>query len=88
MNIYQLAVATFGSERQKKQAIEELSELSLALIHSMSGKATQESVIDEVVDVIIMMRQLTEIYGEEAINSRIEYKLDRLKARIASGYYD
>jgi len=88
MNIYQLAVATFGSERQKKQAIEELSELSLALIHSMSGKATQEAVIDEIVDVIIMMRQLTEIYGEEAINKRIEYKLDRLKARIKSGYYD
>lgn len=72
----------YGVEAQEGMAIEERAELIAALRHTLRGRATMSEVIDEIADVTIMMQQLAFIYGEEAIDCRIDSKLERQMQRI------
>jgi hypothetical protein len=77
-DIFQTAVDLYGESNQAEKAIEECSELITALIKFSHGRATDEQVIDEIADVIIMSNQLRIIFGQEDVDERIKYKLERL----------
>lgn len=80
--IYKKAISTYGVESQRRMAIEEMSELTNALMKFDRGRCTIEDIIDEIADVVVMMKQLSIIYGESLVNHRIEFKTQRLKRRL------
>ena len=91
--VLQNAVDTYGKEAQVDMAIEEMSELTKALLkHRRAEKApetwdyekTRQNILEEVADVIIMLTQLLMIYGgREIVQDDINQKVRRLKERLA-----
>ncbi len=82
------AVSTFGASAQTDMMIEEMSELTKALLkyrragdNESARAVAQTSILEEMADVEIMLAQMHIIYGESY--SVLRYKLDRLAARIA-----
>lgn len=90
--ILQQAVDTYGKEAQTDMAIEEMSELSKALLkHRRAEKSpeawdyerTKQNIYEEIADVIIMLTQLLMIYGgREEIQKDIDSKVSRLAERL------
>lgn len=80
--IYRQAVEEYGIEPQRKMAIEEMAELTNALMKQDRGRNTEADVIEEIADVTIMMQQLAIIYGPSAVQEQIEYKTQRLALRL------
>lgn len=91
IEVYERAINTYGTEAQIDQAIEEMAELTQALIKrrrhwnaygSYSGDI-QENISEEMADVTIMIEQLSMIFenDNDVIRFRIE-KINRLKERI------
>ncbi len=81
MTIFHDAVEKLGRRSQFTKVLEELAELTLALIHYKDGKTTHDEVVDEIVDVSIMLEQLKvmmEISNEE-MTKKWEEKLARLQ---------
>lgn len=73
------AIEVFGKENQKKQAIEELSELTTALCHDLRGR--KSNVDEEIADVMIMLKQLIIIYGNaDKVAQFMNQKIDRLES--------
>lgn len=85
VDIYKLAIDTFGEQSQIDQAIEEMAELIQALQKLRRYKASDKlifSVIDEIADVANMIEQLSRIFGSARIEQVREKKLKRLRGRI------
>ena len=80
--IYRKAIETYGVEAQTKMAIEEMAELTNALMKFARGRNTVDDIIEEIADVTIMMRQLAIIYGQKAVDLQIDYKTQRLARRL------
>lgn len=80
--IYKKAIAQYGVEPQRKMAIEEMAELTNALMKFARGRVTVEDIVEEVADVSIMMQQLGIIYGQKAVDLQIDYKTARLEKRL------
>lgn len=80
--IYRKAVETYGIDAQRRMAVEEMAELTNALMKQDRGRNTAMDVIDEIADVTIMMQQLAFMYGREVVQERIEYKTQRLAHRL------
>ena len=80
--IYRKAIETYGVEAQTKMAIEEMAELTNALMKFARGRNTVDDIIEEIADVTIMMRQLAIIYGQNAVQLQIDYKTQRLARRL------
>lgn len=76
------AILTFGPETQINQAVEEMAELTAALNHYRRGKIDKDAVASEIADVIIMMEQLSIIFGADAVHKWQDSKLERLEKRI------
>lgn len=76
------ALLTFGTEGQINQAIEEMAELTVALNHYRRGRIDRDAVASEIADVIIMMEQLSLIFGVDAVHKWRDSKLERLEKRI------
>lgn len=74
------AVKYFGAEPQKRQAIEECSELIQAICKDMRSK--DHNVEEEISDVMIMLEQLTHIYDNDKIEKFKEEKINKLKKII------
>lgn len=86
--IMKRAIATYGNWAQTNVAIEEMAELTKALLktrrvpeddHAAQQRATS-NVIEEIADVEIMIDQLKIMYGESYVNAVREQKLVRLEA--------
>ena len=86
-------VNTYGAEAQVDMAIEEMSELTKALLKyrrkeaqgSKDLEAARENILEEVADVIIMLTQLIMIYGgRDLVQETIENKVDRQIKRLAN----
>ena len=77
------AVSTFGVVPQFEMAIEECAELIVAIRGFDRGKNSRADVIDEIADVTIMCEQLKQMFGPDWVEDRIEFKINRLRARIA-----
>lgn len=73
------------------KAVEELSELSTALIQYLVKEENKEkqlkSVIDEIGDVEIRLNILRKIFGEEEVDNRISFKLNKFSEYIDKGLY-
>ena len=80
--IYKQAIAQYGVEPQRKMAIEEMAELTNALMKFDRGRNTVEDIVEEIADVTIMMQQLAIIYGQKAVDLQIDYKTARLAKRL------
>ena len=79
------AIELYGAINQMRKAVEELTELSLALQHRLDGKTDHADVIQEVADVKIMAQQMAIIFGSDKVDEAVEMKLDRLIKRIIKG---
>ena len=75
----------YGSQNQILKCCEELSELNAAILHYVNkGKNNTDEVLDEMADVYIMLEQMRHVFpfGENVLNERIDYKLNRQLDRI------
>lgn len=68
---------------------EELQELSLVLTQMAlkEEKVKKQEVIDEIGDVTIRLKVLKHFFNKHKINTRIQYKLDKLKSYVANNKY-
>lgn len=79
---------TYGERPQVDMAIEEMSELTKALLKMRrAGKdgiqAAREAIIDELADVRIMTRQMEILYQcEDEVERRIDFKVQRQLSRL------
>ncbi len=94
--ILQQAVSTYGKEAQTDMAIEEMSELTKALLKErrqvkkgfdVSSAETfemlEDDISEEMADVIIMLVQLQMIFNnKEEVSRYINSKVERLKVRM------
>ena len=76
------AVAMFGSEAQERIAIEEMAELTVAVLHHRRGRADQSVVSEEIADVFIVAMQLALVYGPREVAEAIAAKSERLRERM------
>lgn len=90
--VLQLAVNVYKKEAQVDMAIEEMSELTKALLkdrraekspETWNYERTRKNIFEEIADVIIMLTQLIIIYGgREEIQEYINIKVRRLEERL------
>lgn len=82
--VYHEALETYGEEKQIKKAVQELTELLLAISYYPEEKCGLDALVDEIADVTIMCEQLRMIYGisDEEVCDRMDYKIQRLVERI------
>ena len=80
-DIYQAAITEWGNDAQIDVAIEEMAELTTALLHHKRGR--EANVAEEIADVRIMIAQLELIFknGDEVEKIKKE-KIDRLARRL------
>lgn len=76
------AIETFGEDSQINMLFEECAELIDALCKYRRGRCTEENVITEIADVLIMAEQMSIIFGEDAVEREKRRKLNRLQQRI------
>lgn len=78
------AIKKWGNHSQMSMAIEECTELSLALQKHFRSPSpeTIANVEDEIADVLIMMEQMLLIFNKAKVMDRVEFKMNRLESRI------
>ena len=83
-NIMQNAVRKYGVDAQDDIAIEEMSELTKAIIKNRRYKtfATLESIYEELADVYIMLEQIMMSLDKDRVQSYVDSKLERLNERL------
>ncbi|MGL5440816.1 MAG: hypothetical protein ACRDA4_10640 [Filifactoraceae bacterium] len=77
-DIYKAAILEFGENAQKVKSIEEMAELTQALIKEILNGKGSSNVEEEIADVQIMLNQLKMMYDPKEINKFIDFKLKRL----------
>lgn len=75
------AIELWGVESQKMMLVEECSELLNVIAKEFRGRATKEDVIEEIADVLIMVKTMALIYGPDKVNEVYIKKMKRLKLR-------
>ena len=79
--IFASAISVFGAEHQEDIAIEEMSELTQAVLHNRRGRAS--NIPEEIADVLIAVEQLIMIHDcREEVNGIKYHKLMRLQENI------
>lgn len=76
------AINKWGPGLQALIAIEEMAELTQALIRGERGRVS--NVAEEIADVMIMVTQLA-LCQRSSVQKEINFKLERLKSRLDSG---
>lgn len=89
------AIDRYGAPSQIDMAIEEMSELTKALLKNRRNYAAitagergrlREAIIEEAADVIVTVAQVIMIYAEpEEIQDAVDFKIDRLRERLEEG---
>ena len=82
------AIRTYGEQPQVDVAIEEMSELTKAILkyrraenkNKNEAEYLEDNIIEEIADVQIMLDQMRIIFGDTA--EQEEFKLNRLWARM------
>lgn len=89
--VLQQAIDTYGSRAQEEMAIEEMSELTKAIVkrHRAKDKPSYDkamsSIAEEMADVIIMLTQLLMFYGNRKdVQRAVDEKVKRLAGRLES----
>jgi len=85
VEIYETAIKKWGKEAQILMVLEEMSELSMLLFHSLRKNREPDNwqIAEETADVEIMLEQLKYMFPirEEVIEFK-ERKLKRLEAKL------
>lgn len=87
-------INTYGQAYQVERAIEEMSELTKALLKErrVEGNIKPDPIPDiceEMADVIIMISQLLIIFDcHESVQTYIDLKMKRLESRLKSGDHE
>ena len=78
------AVRKYGVDAQDDIAIEEMSELTKAIIKNRRYKtfATLENLYEELADVYIMLEQIMMSLDKDRVQSYVNSKLERLNERL------
>lgn len=63
-------------------AIGECGEFLSEIGRTAQGRSSQEKLVDEIADVIIMMNQLGYYHNPELLRKRIEFKMNRVKDKL------
>ena len=89
--VLQQAIDTYGSRAQEEMAIEEMAELTKAIVkrHRAGDKGSYEramqNITEEMADVIIMLTQLLMFYGNRKdVQQAVDEKVKRLAGRLDS----
>lgn len=83
------AIETYGAESQVDKAIEEMSELTKALLKERRYGGSNVDVCEEIADVFIMILQMMLIFEEkDEVAKYVDYKIKRLEKRITRGTDD
>lgn len=87
-HILKQAINTYGVDSQTDMAIEEMSELTKALLKNRRAKKspetcnyelTRDDIIEEIADVVIMLKQLIMMYDRNnEVQKQVDFKIDRL----------
>lgn len=81
--VLQQAIETYGKANQVDKTIEEMSELTKALLKERHSNGSVDDIIEEIADVYIMLVQLTMIYKvNPALGDYVEFKIKRLEQRL------
>lgn len=83
--VLEKAINTYGEEAQTDMMIEEMSELTKALLKNRRNESrkTRADIIEEMADVQIMLDQMKIIYdADDELGNYREDKLVRLAARL------
>lgn len=90
-DVLQQAIDTYGSRAQEEMAIEEMSELTKAIVkrHRAKDKPSYDKamsdIAEEMADVIIMLTQLLMFYGNRKdVQRAVDEKVKRLAGRLES----
>lgn len=79
--ILQKAIDTWGPTLQEDVCIEEMSELTKAIIkHRRASKTGRENILEEIADVQIMLDQMRMLYGDTT--EQEAFKIERLRKRL------
>jgi NTP pyrophosphatase (non-canonical NTP hydrolase) len=78
------ALSRYGVDAQDDIAIEEMSELTKAIIKNRRYKtfATLENLYEELADVYIMLEQIMTSLDKDRVQSYVNSKLERLSERL------
>lgn len=79
------AIQEFGSDKQALVAVEELSELQKEILKSVNRRQNNRTqILEELVDVLIMIRQLVFIYGHtySELQEIADKKQERLRGYL------
>lgn len=78
-SVYQEAIELYGTEMQRAVAIEEMTELSKALIKEYRGKEDAAAIAEEMADVIVTLEQQMLIHDNAAeVLAYVQTKVERL----------
>ena len=79
--VLETAIKVFGDKAQEDIAIEEMSELTQAILHNRRGR--ESNIPEEIADVLIAVEQLIIIHDcEEAVKGIKYHKMMRLQENI------
>jgi NTP pyrophosphatase (non-canonical NTP hydrolase) len=76
------ALEAFGGHAQAQIAIEEMAELTVALKHYERNRVGIAAVQEELADVCIVIAQLVDVFGRDAVVEIAKQKQERLMHRI------
>ena len=80
--LYKGLIEVFGAGHQMDVAVEEMAELTNALMKYKQLRATKEEVVTEIADVIVCMEQMSRYFGIGAVVAEKERKLKRQIERL------
>lgn len=90
--VLKAAISTYGEKAQADVALEEMSELTKAVLklRRATGKADdeererlRENIVEETADVMIMLAQMIMLYDRDnKIQNIVDYKVNRLYERL------
>jgi DNA-directed RNA polymerase subunit F len=82
--VYSESVSKLGESVQYDRAVEELSELVVAIQHFRRGSADRSAVLDQIADVTIMIGQLRTIFGitKEELKAKQNEKILKLLDKL------
>ena len=77
------AIIIYGKVSQIDKAIEEMSELTKALLKKRYNAGSTDDITEEMADVLIMISQLMLIYDNaEVVEKQMEHKIKRLEHKL------
>lgn len=83
--VFAEALATYGSDAQRKMLLEEMSELQKEICKNWRGRNNLCEIAEEIADVEIMLDQMKILFqNSDLVRQFREQKVDRLHKRLTA----